>query len=139
MSKRCGFDTDVVNSKSSVARVVLGPGHSEFQLSRNVYLVPHLTRNLFLLCTYCALPQYFLQGLRASESLLFSFLISKSISISAQYGTLDNKIKSLRLAFCFGNPTYKTVTGTAYMWGTTNSKPPGPIIMIDQSEILSCS
>jgi hypothetical protein len=22
------------------------------------------------------------------------------------------------------------------MWGTTNSKPPGPIIMIDQSEIL---
>jgi hypothetical protein len=25
------------------------------------------------------------------------------------------------------------------VWGTTNSKPPGPIIMIDQSEILSCS
>jgi hypothetical protein len=23
--------------------------------------------------------------------------------------------------------------------GTANSKPPGPIIMIDQSEILSCS
>jgi hypothetical protein len=39
----------------------------------------------------------------------------------------------------FGNPTNKTVIGTAYMWGTTNSKPPGPIIIIDQSEILSRS
>jgi hypothetical protein len=27
----------------------------------------------------------------------------------------------------------------AYTWGTTNSKPPGAIIMIDQSEILRCS
>jgi hypothetical protein len=43
--------------------------------------------------------------------------------------------------FFGGNPTNKTETGTAYTWGTTNSnsKPPGPIIVIDQSEILSCS
>jgi hypothetical protein len=39
--------------------------------------------------------------------------------------------------FFFGNPTNKT--GTAYKWGTTNSKPPGPIIMMDQSEILNRS
>jgi hypothetical protein len=26
-----------------------------------------------------------------------------------------------------------------YTWGTTNSKPPGPIIAIDKSEILSWS
>jgi hypothetical protein len=49
---------------------------------------------------------------------------AKSISTSAQYVTLDNKIKCLSLAvFSFGNPTNKTVTGTAYTWGTTNSKP----------------
>jgi hypothetical protein len=41
---------------------------------------------------------------------------------------------------CFlGNSTNKT--GTAYTRGTTNSKPPRPIVVIDQSkiEILSCS
>jgi len=41
----------------------------------------------------------------------------KSISTGAQYVTLDNKIKCLSLAgFYFGNPTNKTVTGTAYTW-----------------------
>jgi hypothetical protein len=83
MSKRCGFDTDVVNSKSWVARIVLGPGHSQFQLPPNVYLVPHLTRNLFLFCTLLRPASIFHTGTRASESLLFSFLISKSISIDA--------------------------------------------------------
>jgi hypothetical protein len=44
-------------------------------------------------------------------------IIGKSISTSAQYVTLDNKIKCLSLAlFSFGNPTNKTVTGTAYVW-----------------------
>jgi hypothetical protein len=40
---------------------------------------------------------------------------------------------------CFfgGNPINKTET--AYTWGTTNTKPPGPIIVIDQAEILSRS
>jgi hypothetical protein len=42
---------------------------------------------------------------------------------------------------CFfsGNPTNKTETGTAYKWGTTNSKPPGQIIIIDQLKVLSLS
>ncbi len=53
--------------------------------------------------------------------------------------TLDSKIKCLSLAFYFDNPTNNTETGTAYTGGTTNSKPPGPIIVIDQSEILSRS
>jgi hypothetical protein len=39
--------------------------------------------------------------------------------------------------FLFGNPTNKTET--AYTWGTTNRKPRGPIIVIDQSKILSRS
>jgi hypothetical protein len=39
--------------------------------------------------------------------------------------------------FVFGNPTNET--GTANTWGTTNSKPHGPITVIDQSEIPSCS
>ncbi len=42
-------------------------------------------------------------------------------------------------SFPFDNPTNKTETGTADTWGTTNSKPLGPIIVIDQSEILSRS
>ncbi len=36
------------------------------------------------------------------------------------------------LLFC--NPTHETETMTVNRWGTTNSKPPGPIIMIDQSK-----
>jgi hypothetical protein len=40
----------------------------------------------------------------------------KSISTGAQYVTLDNKIKCLSLADFSGNPTDKTVTGTAYTW-----------------------
>jgi hypothetical protein len=69
------------------------------------------------------------------------YLLRASLSTGgAQYVTLDNKIKCLSLAVLFfGDPTNKTVTGTAYTLGTTNSKPPGPIIMIDQSEILSRS
>ncbi len=41
--------------------------------------------------------------------------------------------------FYFGNPTNKIEIGTAYTRGTTNNKPPGPIIIIDQLEILSLS
>jgi len=37
----------------------------------------------------------------------------------------------------FCNPTRNTETGTAHRWGTTNTKPPGAIIMMDQSETLS--
>jgi hypothetical protein len=36
--------------------------------------------------------------------------------------------------YSFATPTHKTETGTAYKWGTTNNKPPGPIIMMGQSE-----
>jgi hypothetical protein len=61
-------------------------------------------------------------------------MLGKSISNGAPYVTLDCKIKCLSLAvFFFGNPTNKTET--AYTWGTTNSKPPGPIIVLNQSEI----
>jgi hypothetical protein len=63
----------------------------------------------------------------------------ESISNRTQYVTLNSKIKCLSLAFFFRKPTNKTETRTAYSWGTTNSKPPGPIIVIDESEILSRS
>jgi hypothetical protein len=39
----------------------------------------------------------------------------------------------------FSNPANKTETGTPNRWGTTNSKPLGPIIMMGQSETLSSS
>jgi hypothetical protein len=38
------------------------------------------------------------------------------------------------LLFC--NPANRTETGTANTWGITNSKPPGPIIMMGRSETL---
>ncbi len=61
--------------------------------------------------------------------------IHQSISTGAQYVTLDDKIKCLSLAiFISATPTNKTVTGTAYTWELLIG---GPIIMIDQSEILS--
>jgi hypothetical protein len=71
-----------------------------------------------------------------------SLVWSKSISNGAQYVTFDSKIKCLSLGFLlffFGNPTNKTKTGIAYTWGTTNSKPPGPIIVINQLELLNYS
>jgi hypothetical protein len=37
----------------------------------------------------------------------------------------------------FCNPTHKNETWIANRWGTSNSKPPGPIIMMGQSETLS--
>jgi len=39
----------------------------------------------------------------------------------------------------FLEPHRKTETEIAYTWGTTNSNPPGPLIMIDQLEIQSFS
>jgi hypothetical protein len=39
----------------------------------------------------------------------------------------------------FSNPTHKNKTGTANRLETTNSKPPGPIIMIGQSQTGSGS
>jgi hypothetical protein len=41
--------------------------------------------------------------------------------------------------FVFGNPTNKAVIETAYTWELLIAKPYGPIIMIDQSEILNRS
>jgi hypothetical protein len=47
---------------------------------------------------------------------LHHFMLCESISTGAQYVILDNKIKCLSLAFFLANPTYITVSGTAYMW-----------------------
>ncbi len=41
------------------------------------------------------------------------------------------------LLFC--NPIHKTETKTASKWETTKSKPPGPTIVIGQSETRNCS
>ncbi len=41
--------------------------------------------------------------------------------------------------YIFCNPTHKTETGTANRWGANNSKSPGPIITMGQSEALIIS
>jgi hypothetical protein len=59
--------------------------------------------------------------------------------LSMQWPTLQKMFftasKFSYVLFC--NPTHRTETGTAHRWGTTNSKPPGAIIMMGQSETLS--
>jgi len=57
----------------------------------------------------------------------------------AQYVTLDNIIKCLSLAVFFWQPHQLNCNRNCMYVGTTKSKPPGPVIMIDQSEILSRS
>jgi hypothetical protein len=61
--------------------------------------------------------------------------------VHLQIVTVD--IKRLSLAFLIflatPVPTNKTESGTEHTWGTTNSKPPGSIIVIDQPEVLSSS
>ncbi len=58
-----------------------------------------------------------------------------------QIVTVDIKRLSLASFFFPATPvrTNKTQSGTVHTWGTTNSKPPGSIIVIHQSEILSSS
>ncbi len=57
----------------------------------------------------------------------------KSISSSAQYVTLQKYVFTYKFSYVlFCNPTHKTEIGTANRWGTTNSKPPGRIIMMGQ-------
>jgi hypothetical protein len=46
---------------------------------------------------------------------------------------------SLVIYFLFRNPTHYTKTRTANRWETTNSKPSGRIVMIDQLKIRSSS
>jgi hypothetical protein len=58
------------------------------------------------------------------------YLLRASLSTGAQYVTLDNKIKCLSLVvvfFFFGQPHQLEL----YIQGNTNSKPLGPIIMIN--------
>jgi hypothetical protein len=67
--------------------------------------------------------------------------MAKSISSAAQYVTLRKYFSQTSLVmYSFANPSInKTETGTANRWGITKNKPPGPIIMMGQSETLSSS
>jgi hypothetical protein len=78
-------------------------------------------------------------GRRECKYLLCRYDEYKSISRGAQYVTLQKYFShpSLVKYILFCNPTHKTETGAANRWGTTNSKPPGRIIMMGQSETLS--
>jgi hypothetical protein len=61
------------------------------------------------------------QGLHICGGLLIAnHLIKNSQSSSSQY-SLASKFKVIYFIF---KPLFKTETGTAYTWGTTNSKPP---------------
>ncbi len=51
-------------------------------------------------------------------NLILPFQSVEHLHTGAQFVTLEYKIKSLSLAvFSFGNPSNKTVTGTANTWG----------------------
>jgi len=71
---------------------------------------------------------------------LLTNVVHKSISRGTQYVTLQKYFPHPSwgiILFC--NPTHKTETRTANRWGTTNSKPPGPIIMMGQSQTPTTS
>ncbi len=74
---------------------------------------------------------------------MFFTFVTKSISSSAQQCSAWNPTqiffssKFSYLILC--NPTHISEIGIANRCGTTNSEPPGPIIMIGQSETLSSS
>ncbi len=81
------------------------------------------------------------EGVRASPVVLSMwpaeiFFTFKFIIYILFYNPITFKFISYVL---FYNPTHQTETGTTNGWESTNSKPPGPIIMISQSEILSRS
>jgi hypothetical protein len=58
----------------------------------------------------------------------------------AEHVTLQNYFSHPSLViYFFPTPPIKLETGTANRWGTTNSKPSGPIIMFDQSKIGNSS
>ncbi len=103
------------------------------------------TDNYIILFWYLVQPGFMLFKISTSLKLLFTCHTAcepalKSISTSAQYVTLDNKIKCLSLTFIFGQPDqYNTVIGTAWTWELLLTNPLDQIIMIDQSEILSRS
>jgi hypothetical protein len=62
------------------------------------------------------------------------------MSSGAQYVTLHKYFLHPRLViYVFSIPTHKTETGTANRRGANNSKSPGPIITMGQSEALSSS
>jgi hypothetical protein len=69
-------------------------------------------------------------------------MVPKSISNGAQYQTPAKWIffTSKYWYLSFATPAITLKVGQQrYMWGTTNSKPLGPIIMIDQRETLRSS
>ncbi len=71
---------------------------------------------------------------------IYEFNEFKSIPSSVQYVTLQNEFSTSNFYYLlFGNRTHQFKTGTAHRWKTTDSKRPGPIIMIGQSEIGSSS
>jgi hypothetical protein len=68
-------------------------------------------------------------SLRAASPAVLSMQPSPKIFFTSKFSYLT---------FC-NLTTHKTETGIENRWGTTNSEPPGPIIMIGQSETLSSS
>jgi hypothetical protein len=73
-------------------------------------------------------------SLCANCSILLEQLQQRSVSVPAKI-FLTSKFSYL----LFSNPTHKTKSGTANRWETTNSNPPGLIIMIGKSETRSNS
>jgi hypothetical protein len=58
----------------------------------------------------------------------------------AQYVTLQKCFSHPSLViYCFATQPRKLNLGTANRWGTTNSKPHGPIVMMGRSETLITS
>jgi hypothetical protein len=87
-----------------------------FAVSCPLISLPDFKNGFQRVIKHMLLPQ--LPELPQNERHLTHILFPKSISTGAQYVTLNYKIKCFKFSWFFvGNPTNKTVTGTAFTWG----------------------
>ncbi len=85
------------------------------------------------MCPFFPTTILYVMHLKALWEICLDFGPPQSISSGAQLWKCFSQSKFCYVLFC-KPPTNKTETGTANTWGITNNKPPGPIIMIRNTE-----
>jgi hypothetical protein len=115
-----------VVSSVAVFTTYLLTTHKPFYLHTN-----HLHASNCLVATYC--PTYQLSAWPTSTG-------CKTIFSNAQYVTLQKYFSHPSLViYLFATPPMNLKLGQQIRGGTTNSKPPGPIIMMGRSETVTSS
>jgi hypothetical protein len=94
------------------------------------YIPPFVFGALMGACFTLA-KSFELSNVSSSPRFVF-YLAKRSSSSTPSVCNFAKKFRTSKFSYLlFSNPTHKTKSkaGSAYMWETTNSNPPGPIIM----------